>query len=387
MPRVAGALQRDARPGRTGALAFARPPRDMVPLARRAPGRHLRGPMTRLFPTAAPLLSLVLACAHVPPPEGSGPHAPAIRPLDARLSGFAYPHPVKLHTVVDQQQELQLAYMDVHPSVPNGQTVLLLHGKNFSGAYWARTIESLQAAGYRVVVPDQIGFGKSSKPAHFQYTFHALAAHTLSLLDALDVERVSVVGHSMGGMLGTRLTLLAPEQVRRLALVNPIGLEDWQRHVPYRPVQAQYESELKSTPDSIRDYMREAYFAGTWKPAYEPLVEILGGWALGPDRERIAWTAALTSDMVFTQPVVHDLDQLHVPTLLIIGQRDRTAIGRAWAPDEVKDHLGDYVTLGRRAATSIPGARLVELEGVGHMPQVEAFDAYAAALLGFLGGD
>ena len=342
--------------------------------------------MTRSSIAAALLSCALVACAHAPDTGATPAEGGALRPLDARLTDFAYPHPVKVHAITDQQQQLELAYMDVQPASPNGETVLLLHGKNFSGAYWARTIDALTSTGYRVVVPDQVGFGKSSKPAHFQYSFHALAAHTLSLLDALGIQRVAVVGHSMGGMLATRLTLLAPERVTRLALVNPIGLEDWQRWVPYRPVEAQYQGELKSTPDSIRAYMRDAYFAGTWKAEYEPLVEILGGWTLGPDRERIAWTAALTSDMVFTQPVVHDFERLSVPTLLIIGVRDRTAIGRAWAPDDVKDLLGDYLTLGRKAATAIPGAKLVELEGVGHMPQVEAFEAYDAALRGFLAG-
>ena len=235
-----------------------------------------------------------------------------------------------------------------------------------------------------MIVPDQVGFGKSSKPEHFQYTFQTLATHTASLLDALGVERAAVVGHSMGGMLATRFALMFPERVTRLVLVNPIGLEDWKRVVPYRTVDAQFESELKSTPESIRRYMQDAYFAGEWKPAYEPLVEILAGWTQGPDRERIAWTAALTSDMVFTQPVLDEFPDLVPPTLLIIGQRDRTAIGRAWAPAAVKDTLGDYPVLGRRAAAAIPGSELVELEGVGHMPQVEAFDAYAEALLGFL---
>jgi len=69
---------------------------------------------------------------------------------------------------------------------------------------------------------------------------------------------------------------------------------------------------------------------------------------------------------------------------LIIGLRDRTALGRAWASKEVAAKLCNYRDLGKRAAANIPGARLVELEGVGHLPQVEAFDAYAQALLAFL---
>ncbi len=100
----------------------------------------------------------------------------------------------------------------------------------------------------------------------------------------------------------------------------------------------------------------------------------------------MAWCSALTYDMVFTQPVVDDFPLIQPPTLLIIGQRDRTAVGRAWARPEVAPQMGNYPELGRRAAAAIPGSRLVELEGVGHMPQVEAFDRYIDALGGFIEG-
>jgi pimeloyl-ACP methyl ester carboxylesterase len=73
-----------------------------------------------------------------------------------------------------------------------------------------------------------------------------------------------------------------------------------------------------------------------------------------------------------------------VPTLLVIGQRDRTAIGRAWAPKDVASTLGDYPALGRKAAAAIAGSKLVEIPGVGHLPQVEAFETYRTALTEFL---
>jgi pimeloyl-ACP methyl ester carboxylesterase len=305
---------------------------------------------------------------------------------DARLSGYQYPFEVRLHPVKAQQQTLEMAYMDVAPAKPNGKTLLLLHGKNFSGAYWERTIKALNAAGYRVVVPDQIGFGKSSKPEHFQFTFHELATHTRSLLAALGVQRVAVVGHSMGGMLATRFALMYPEVAEKLVLVNPIGLEDWQRLVPYRTVDASFEEELKATPQSVRAYMQENYFAGNWKPEYDALVEVQAGWLKGPDRRRMAWIAALTSDMVFTQPVLYEFPDLELPVLLIIGQKDKTAIGKAWAPPEAKPKLGNYPELGRKAKAAIPNARLVEIEGAGHLPQVEAFEVYRKALEEFLAG-
>ena len=144
--------------------------------------------------------------------------------------------------------------MDVQPQGGgNGKTVLLLHGKNFFGAYWRDAIEFLTKNGYRVIVPDQIGFGKSSKP-NIHYSIHGLATNIKKLLDTLGVKEVAVIGHSMGGMLATRFALMYPETATRLVLENPIGLEDYRRFVPYVSVDEQYRNELNATPENIRNY-------------------------------------------------------------------------------------------------------------------------------------
>jgi len=330
----------------------------------------------------------VASAAAAPSPPPTSPAQPKDTPLaavDPEATSFPYPFPVQFLPLTVERQAVRIAFMDVPPSGhANGRTVVLLHGKNFSGAYWEPTIRVLTAEGFRVVVPDQIGFGKSTKPAAFQFSFQVLAEATRALLDSLHVERTSIVGHSMGGMLATRFALMFPERVEKLVLVNPLGLEDWKTVVPYRSIDAAYAEELRATPDSIRDYQRTSYYAGHWEPAYEKLIALHAGWTLHPEYPRVAWCAALTSDMIFTQPVLYEFPLLHVPTLLIIGQRDRTAIGRGWASKDVAATLGDYPTLGRKAAAAIPGAKLVEIEGVGHLPQVEAFPRYRDALLAFL---
>ncbi|XXY49427.1 alpha/beta hydrolase [Sorangium sp. So ce269] len=318
-----------------------------------------------------------------PPPDARPAAAPAAG-LDPELTSYAYPFPVRYLEVESQRQKLRMAYMDVQPEKPNGRAVLLLHGKNFSASYWEPTIRALTERGFRVIAPDQIGFGKSTKPAAYQFSFHGLAETTRALLDSLGVQRAAVVGHSMGGMLAARFALMFADRTERLILVNPIGLEDWKTVVPYRPIDAWYKQELEATRDSIRDYQRKSYYDGAWKPEYERQIEVQAGWTEHPEYPRVAWCSALTYDMIFTQPVVYELPRLRTPTLLVIGLRDRTALGRAWAPKEAADALGDYTTLGKKAAQAIPGARLVELPGVGHLPQVEAFEKYRDALVKFL---
>ncbi len=315
-----------------------------------------------------------------PPPAA----APADPRFDAELTGYAYPFAVRFFEFSSQNQALKMAYMDVAAEKPNGHTVILLHGKNFAASYWEPTIRLLTARGYRVIAPDQVGFGKSSKPGAYQFSFQALAENTNALLDFAGVGPVSVVGHSMGGMLAARFALLHPSRVEKLVLVNPIGLEDWKTVVPYRSIDAWYAQELKATADTVREYQKASYYDGQWKPEYERLIEASAGVTRHPDYPKAAWCSALTYDMIFTQPVVYEFPLLKVPTLLVIGQRDRTALGRAWAPKAAAAALGDYPVLGRKAAAAIPGARLIEIPGVGHLPQVEAFPAYSEALAAFL---
>jgi pimeloyl-ACP methyl ester carboxylesterase len=318
--------------------------------------------------------------------ESAPPVQAAATALDPELTNYKYPFPARFYEAETQGQRLRMAYMDVGAARPNGRTVVLLHGKNFSGAYWAPTIRSLAAAGYRVVAPDQIGFGKSAKPAAYQFSFHALAANTGALLDSLGVERFTIVGHSMGGMLAVRMALMYSERVERLALVNPIGLEDWKLVAPYRTVDENLAQELRQTPESIREYQRVNYFGGEWKPEYDALVEILAGWTRHPEYRRVAWNAALTSDMVFTQPVLYEFERLNRPTLLIIGQRDRTAVGKDRVPKDVAARMGDYPALGKAAARRIPNAHLIEIPDSGHLPQLDSFPKYIRALLDFIAG-
>ena len=124
--------------------------------------------------------------------------------------------------------------------------MVLLHGKNFYGSYWENTIQALAAQGYRVIVPDQIGFGKSSKP-DIAYSFDLLAKHRATYWIDLKIERAAVVGHSMGGMLAVRFARNYPERTTHLILENPIGLEDYRFKVAAQTHEAIYEAELKNT--------------------------------------------------------------------------------------------------------------------------------------------
>jgi len=304
-------------------------------------------------------------------------------PLGSAMEEYAYPFPVSYLSFEIEGEPVRMAYMDARPTVgnANGRTVVLLHGKNFYGSYWDATIRALTEAGYRVVVPDQIGFGKSSKP-DIHYSFDLLASNTARLLDELNIRQAAIAGHSMGGMLAVRFARNFPERTTHLILENPIGLEDYRFSISPQTIETLYQNELNQTPEAYRQFVRRYFIE--WKQEYERFVEVRARIALGGEFPHWSRASALTYQMIYQQPVRHEFGLIRTPTLLIIGQEDRTVVGGNYVSEEVRRTLGQYSQLGKQAARDIPGSRLVELQRVGHIPHLEAMNVFHRALLDFL---
>ena len=288
--------------------------------------------------------------------------------LGWRLEHFKYPYPVNYMKTTVQEQTVEIAYMDITPKDWNGKTILLLHGKNFPAAYWGNTMHALHNAGYRVIAPDALGFGKSSKPV-LQYSFSLLALLTRQLLDTLRVDKVAIIGHSTGGMLATRFTLAYPERVTKLVLADAIGLEDWRAEgAPYRTADTWYKEEKNATYDQVVALHKQYY--ATWNEEYRLWADVQYGMSKGAHAEQYARVSALTYDMIFTQPVVYEFSNISVPTLVIVGKEDRTKIARD-TPSEIASRMGQYPKLGKSTKHAIPDARLIEYEHCGHLPFFE----------------
>jgi pimeloyl-ACP methyl ester carboxylesterase len=226
-----------------------------------------------------------------------------------------------------------------------------------------------------------VGFCKSSKPAGFQYSFHALAALTHGLLDQAGAKRVVLVGHSTGGMLAIRYGLTYPDAVSRLILVNPLGLNDTLAEgAPYADVGKLRAEEARTDAASIKAYELKNYYHGDWRPAYDHWVDMLAGEY--QDNGGVVRDAqARLSDMIETQPVAYELDHLEPPVSLIIGEADQTAFRADTAPEAVRAHIKTVPAAAEMAGRSIPHGRLVRLPGLGHAPQVEDPTRFDQALL------
>ena len=343
--------------------------------------RQRRRLIVRLAATsAAVLVSAIALVAQEAAPADT-------EPLGIALESYPYPHPVQFLPLEIEGQSVRMAYMDVHPTAAaNGQSVLLLHGKNFYGNYWEGTTQALAAAGYRVIVPDQVGFGKSSKP-DVHYSFDLLAANTAKLLDTLGVKQVAVVGHSTGGMLAVRFARTFPERVTRLVLEDPIGLEDYRLQIPPQSVDTLYQAELANTdPTKIRAFFAR-YFAHPEHVSFEGFVEVQTRVTLGPEYPFWAKASALMYEAIYQQPVRYEYRLLKPPTLLVVGAEDRTVPLRQYAAPEAVKTMGHFPELARAAAQDIPNGKVVVIENCGHIPHWEQPARFHQVLLDFLRAD
>jgi pimeloyl-ACP methyl ester carboxylesterase len=295
-----------------------------------------------------------------------------VKPASITYEDVPYPHPVHYLDFTTYGQDVRMAYMDVPPAGrANGRTVVLFHGMNFGGYYWGGAIDVLAKEGFRVVIPDQIGFGRSSK-AIIPYNFTDMAFNTRRILQHLNLSKVLIVGHSMGGMLGARFSTQYPDVVERLVIYNPIGLADSRFDRPGGSVDEAYKRTLAATYEQVGSSYRR-YFSHkpeTWKPEYEEWIRQRWATRLGADWPRLAMVQTLLGQMTYNDPVVYDWAHIKAPTLVYGGRED----GPGFA--ERMKYISETIPGGK--------GRLHLIPGLGHVPHMEAPDQFYPPLLAFL---
>jgi len=304
-------------------------------------------------------------------------------PYGIGLEGFSYPYPVNLLPLVNDGEQLRMAYMDIAPAKANGRVVVLLHGRNFPSSYWAPEIKTLTEAGYRVLVPDQIGFGKSSKPSG-ELHLDNLARNTVALLDHLQIAKADIVAHSMGGMVAIRIARAYPDRLNRLVLAAPIGLEDYRLYVPPTPTDKILDTEDKLTAEGYRKQLETNYSPKIPPEAITPFID--ARFNIKGSAEYQRWLRAFVSSgqMIYREPVVHEIPLISAPTLFIMGADDHNAPGRPNAPEALRPKMGQNAELAKMLAAKMANGSAEVIENAGHLVFLDAPDKFNALMLAFL---
>jgi pimeloyl-ACP methyl ester carboxylesterase len=275
------------------------------------------------------------------------------------------------HKVVLHSHEL--SYVDSG----SGPVVLFIHGVLGSQRQWAHLVDKMDD-NHRVLVPDLFGHGDSAKPIG-DYSLSAHAAAMRDLLDHLGAERVTLVGHSLGGGIAMQFFYLFPERVDRLVLVSSGGLG---REVNLLlrsatlPGAAQVLSVLASGPVTSRV---EALGRGASKVGWQPGADVGAIWrgfsSLGDRESRRAFLATTRAVIDIGGQSISAHDHLEgalpIPTLIVWGSKDRMI----------------PASHARRVAQALPDCQVEIFEGAGHFPHLDDPDRFARVLRDFIAFD
>jgi len=267
----------------------------------------------------------------------------------------------------------ELAYLDSG----QGPAVLFIHGLLGSRRNWRHLVDTLDAD-HRVLAPDLFGHGASAKPMG-DYSLGAHAATLRDLLDQLGIDRVTLVGHSLGGGIAMQFCYLFPERVERLVLVSSGGLG---RSVSPLLRSATIPGAEWVLPLLASGWVRdraEAVGRVLARIGYRPSSDVAEAWSgftsLGDADARRAFLATTRSVIDPGGQTVTAHDHLpmaiEIPTLVVWGTRDRMI--PTW-----------HATTAHQA---IAGSRVELFEGAGHFPHLDEPDRFANLLADFIGGD
>lgn len=253
--------------------------------------------------------------------------------------------------------------------------VIFLHGLFGSTFTWRKNLEAVAEAGYRAIAFDRFGAGLSDKRETLDFSHAAAADLTAALMDALQIERAVIVGHSAGGNVLAHFALRHPQRVEKLVIVAGaiIGVSGpppfigalvafppinrWARVLIGALLTEERLAEAVEAFYVKKDWITAADLAGYWRPFQA------AGWDVG--------LIGLTRDLATSQLSADQVAQLAAfapRTLIIWGEADTVT------PFET----------GRELAGLLAGAQFISYEGIGHQPMEETPDAFNRDLIAFL---
>lgn len=254
------------------------------------------------------------------------------------------------------------------------KTIVLVHGLASNAGFWRYTIPELSKK-YRVIAIDLPGYGKSQKGA-YPYGMSFYADQVKRLVDALKLDKIIFLGHSMGGQIGITFALKYPSNLEKLVLAAPAGIEkfdtgegDWLKSVMTR-------SFVKKTPeDAIRRNLAGNFYS--WSDKWEWMVEERARMAKAKEFDEFCYTVIRSVAGMVDEPTYNKIKNISMPVIIIYGEYD----GLIPNPYLHPGFTSDVFKIG---ATKIPNCNLFEIKNCGHLLQIEKPEEFSNAVLDFI---
>jgi pimeloyl-ACP methyl ester carboxylesterase len=271
---------------------------------------------------------------------------------------------------------VDVAYVDSDPSAGDEIPIVFVHGLSSYIGFWEHQLPHF-AEHRRVLALDLPGYGASGRP-DMPCTPPWYADIVSEWMRSLEIDRAVVVGHSMGGQIALTLALSHPDQVDRLVLSAPAGIEQFSR----------------GSADWMRSYWHEGRALGTTEAELRATFTTVvfnrpdkGVERLLEERVRMGKDPAFRGTSVavsrsirgmLDHPVAHRLDEITAPTLLVYGTDDRMI------PNPIFNG-GSTRSVAEAGAAAIPGAQLALIPGAGHTVHHDAPEDFNRLVDDFLG--
>lgn len=296
-------------------------------------------------------------------------------------SDLQYLHTVKTASLLVQGKTIELAYIDEYTGAePAKETIVFLHGLGSYLPAWQKNVEALKLH-YRCIALDMPGYGRTSKRAGdgsaYPYSMQFFAEVVVALLNALNLYRVTLCGHSMGGQISMTTALAFSERVKNLILINTAGFEKFS---PRELDLLESSASARSVRDSSPAEIRASYKLNFFQMPTDAELMIAERVVLRRARDFEDYCAAQEASIkaMVTGQVRDRLQSITQPTLVVFGEND------ALIPNPVI-HGGTPRDVARAGASLIPNARLVLIPRCGHFSQFEKPEAVNQEIMRFLG--
>lgn len=279
-------------------------------------------------------------------------------------------YPYEVHKV-NLDDGRTIAFVDEGESE---EVIIFVHGLGSYLPAWKKNIEVLKN-NYRTIAIDLPGYGKSSKEPH-EGTPEFYADVISNLMKKLNIEKANIAGHSMGGQAAITMAIKYPQQVKRLILVAPAGIEsftegqkEWFREVmtvqgvkltPVNQLRANVYSNFYNMPD-------DAEFMITDRIALREAEQF----------DNYCYAVVQSVNGMVDQPVVNLLDRITQPTLIVFGENDNLIPNPYLNPGYTSE-------VGYKGKELIPNSELVMIPECGHFLQFEKPEVFNEAIKNFL---